>query len=141
MKTVTVKRKLGFNLVGLLVILGSPARGASAHDMEHSVLHLSQSSRITHQVSIEERDGYRYIDANGIPDHATGAFPNTGNPNSISAQRHRFRVTLTPQLAGRSTPARPTFGVALNGVLIQSGGFKCYKLWHKFTNRGQVGMK
>ncbi|MEO1401705.1 MAG: YHYH protein [Cyanobacteria bacterium J06635_1] len=121
MKTVTLGGKLGFTLAGVLVILGSTARGASAHDMGQATLHLSQSSRTLNQVSIEQSDGYRYIDANGIPDHATGAFPNTGNPNSIAAQSHRFRVTLTPQLAGRTTPVRPTFGVALNGVPFEPG--------------------
>ncbi|NEQ53120.1 MAG: YHYH protein [Leptolyngbya sp. SIO3F4] len=82
---------------------------------------LSQTNQITNQVSIEERNGYRYITSNGVPKHATGTFPNSGNPNTISAQNHTFRVTLTPQLTGNSTSVRPAFGVALNGVPFEPG--------------------
>ena len=31
---------------------------------------------------------YRIISSDGLPDHETGAFPNRGNPNRISAQRY-----------------------------------------------------
>ncbi|MEM9092147.1 MAG: YHYH protein [Cyanobacteria bacterium P01_F01_bin.53] len=100
---------LGWNnalrLLGLLAISGG----------------LLQASSLVNQVSIEEREGYRYIYANGIPDHATGAFPNPGNPNTISAQEHMYRVTLNPQLTGNITPVRPAFGVALNGVPFEPG--------------------
>ncbi|MBT9314150.1 YHYH protein [Leptothoe spongobia TAU-MAC 1115] len=83
-------------------------------------IRLSQTNLIN-QVRFEERDGYRYIYANGIPDHTPGTFPNQGNPNTISAQNHLFRVTLTPQLSGNSTPIRPVFGIALNGVPFEPG--------------------
>lgn len=69
------------------------------------------------RVSISTDGQYRYIEANGIPDHATGAFPNAGNPNSISAQNYSYQVPLNPQLTGTTIDAeRINFGVALNGV-------------------------
>lgn len=69
------------------------------------------------QVKIEVRDGYRYITANGIPDHATGAFPNRGNPNSISAQRYAFRVPANPKPSdGGNNANGQDFGIAVNGV-------------------------
>lgn len=71
------------------------------------------------RVEIVERDGYRYITANGLPDHDTGRFPNRGNPNAIREQRYRFRVPLRPQ--ANDTPRaydRQPFGVALNGVVF-----------------------
>jgi YHYH protein len=75
-----------------------------------------------HFVEITVRDGYRYITSNGIPNHATGRFPNHGNPNSIQEQRHTFRVPLQPKIAGRQTDAhRQPFGVALNGVPFDPG--------------------
>lgn len=81
---------------------------------------------------IEVRSGYRYIDANGIPDHATGSFPNRGNPNSISAQNYHFRVPLNPtpsQDAGRGY----LFGIAINGVPFDPGTAELWnnnRRWH-----------
>lgn len=96
---------LGFKVIGLLALSGG----------------LLQASGLTNEVRIEEREGYRYIYANGIPDHDTGTFPNPGNPNTISVQNHTYRVTLTPQETGVATLIRPAFGVALNGIPFEPG--------------------
>jgi hypothetical protein len=73
-------------------------------------------------VEITVRDGFRYITSNGIPNHATGRFPNRGNPNAIEEQRYTFRVPANPQAANRITDARrQPFGVALNGVPFDPG--------------------
>ena len=48
---------------------------------------------------------YRIISSDGLPDHETGAFPNRGNPNRISAQRYEMRVPARPQIAARTTPS------------------------------------
>lgn len=65
---------------------------------------------------------YRYIESNGIPNHDTGAFPNSGNPNTISEQQYHFRVPAAPQRAGRVTPlGMQPFGVAINGVPFDPG--------------------
>jgi hypothetical protein len=88
------------------------------------------------RVKIEVRDGFRYITANGLPDHKTGQFPGRGNPNSIQAQDYSFRVTVTPKAAdkpvviqpdgGRGGP--PTLsGVALNGVVFDPGTAEFWK--------------
>jgi hypothetical protein len=69
------------------------------------------------QVTITEADGYRIITANGLPNHPTGQFPGPRNPNAITAQSYRFRVTLTPKATDTPTPYdRQPFGVALNGI-------------------------
>lgn len=68
-------------------------------------------------IRIDEQGGYRYIESDGLPDHATGKFPNPGNPNAISSQDYKFRVPLKPKK--RSTPTsigHAAFGVAINGV-------------------------
>lgn len=68
-------------------------------------------------IRVDQAGGFRYIEADGIADHATGRFPNSGNPNSIKAQNYRYRMPLEPHPAGRETPVRhDTFGVAINGV-------------------------
>ncbi len=72
---------------------------------------------IPNEVSIKTDENYRYITANGIPDHDPGQFPNRGNPNRISTQRYRFRVPLNPVPARNPIEAgMMPFGVALNGV-------------------------
>lgn len=71
---------------------------------------------------ITVRGSYRYIQANGVPNHSTGKFPNRNNPNSIRAQNYRFRVPVKPKKRGsfRALTRHP-FGVALNGVPFDPG--------------------
>ncbi len=71
----------------------------------------------TNAVTIYEEGNYRYIESNGIPDHEPGQFPNSGNPNAISEQTHRFRVPIHPRSTGQAKAfGHNLFGVALNGV-------------------------
>lgn len=71
-------------------------------------------------VRITETGGQRCIISNGIPDHATGQFPNRGNPHRISAQRIKFCVTRNPSKGSRARPVQ-TMGIAENGVIIRPG--------------------
>jgi hypothetical protein len=65
----------------------------------------------------------RYIEANGLPDHATGTFPNAHNPNTISAQHYAFQVPASPAQTGVSTAngVLDIFGIAINGVPFDPG--------------------
>lgn len=79
------------------------------------------------RITVDEANGVRIIIADGIPDHATGQFPNPGNPNSISEQDYEFRMPLEPEIAGRITPLRrQAFGIALNGVPFDPGTAECW---------------
>jgi YHYH protein len=72
------------------------------------------------QMEIDERQGVRFMRADGLPNHATGAFPNRSNPNRIAAQSYYFRMPLRPVKTGRAVYYRPNhlFGVAVNGVVF-----------------------
>ncbi len=73
-------------------------------------------------VSIKTEGEFRVVKSNGWPDHAPGAFPRRGNPNTVAAQSYTFRLPLKPK-AGES-PARRGgwwWGVALNGVPFEPG--------------------
>lgn len=81
----------------------------------------------TNAVCTEVNGAVRYWYSNSIPDHATGNFPNQGNPNSISAQQNEFTMCAYPQLAGSFTDLHIDFGslgtcvayelgVAMNGL-------------------------
>jgi hypothetical protein len=76
------------------------------------------ATKVANRVEIAERDGYRFITADGIPDHETGRFPNRGNPNTIRAQDYDFRTPLVPKPVAGPRPfvGGWVFGVALNGV-------------------------
>jgi hypothetical protein len=62
----------------------------------------------------------RSIRANGLPDHATGAFPNPDNPNRIAPQSYAFELPLTGTQAATATALvlPQPFGIAVNGVLF-----------------------
>lgn len=69
------------------------------------------------EVSVRSDGQYRYVQSDGLPNHATGAFPNADNPNALSAQSHSFRMPANPQQAGRMAElGMNLFGVAVNGV-------------------------
>ena len=61
-------------------------------------------------------DGVRSLTGNGVPDHATGKFPNPGNPNRISAQHVSFTATLLPGRRDDAGMPVKISGYALNGV-------------------------
>ena len=83
---------------------------------------VSSNSTLKNEVEITIKDGFREITSNGIPNHATGAFPNRGNPNSIGPQQYHFRMPLEPKANERPTPMRGSlFGVALNGIVFDPG--------------------
>lgn len=71
---------------------------------------------------------YRYIRTNGIPDHATGRFPNRNNPNAIAEQDHLYRVPLNPVVAEQPTPIiLGPVGVALNGIPFDPGAAEFWR--------------
>lgn len=84
------------------------------------------------EVRVHERDGWRYIASNGLPNHETGRFPNRNNPNRISAQRYQFRMTLNPQRAERTTAVGMNlFGVGLNGVPFDPAAAEFWQRDHR----------
>ena len=75
------------------------------------------------EVTITTQNNLRVIRSNGLPDHETGAFPNSGNPHSISEQSIFVRVPLNPEIASTATSVlgsnnRPAYkaGIAINGI-------------------------
>ena len=79
------------------------------------------ASSLPSQVQIRIEGDWRIIESNGIPEHNTGAFPNEGNPNAISAQSYRYTVPAGPELSGQFTPTTGLFGVCINGVPLDPG--------------------
>jgi len=83
---------------------------------------ISPAYAFSGRVAITMQGPFRVIKSNGIPDHSTGAFPNEGNPNTISEQNYEYRVPKEPAKTGYSTPlGMYPFGVAINGVPFDPG--------------------
>ena len=73
------------------------------------------------RVRIYLSGGTRYIEANGIPDHSTGTFPNAGNPNAISEQSYALQVPGSPAEATSRTNVLGHWGIAINGIPFAPG--------------------
>jgi hypothetical protein len=110
-------------------------------------LALSQTSAQS-VCNIYVKENYRYIDSNGIPNHATGQFPNRGNPNTISPQKYNRRVPLNPTPIEQQ-PRGYDFGVAVNGVMFDPGTAELWNndmRWHyealsgMMATRGSLGV-
>ena len=72
------------------------------------------------QTTVTIANSERVINTNELPNHNTGDFPNSGNPNSISAQNTTRTYPLVPTLTQTSKNAREP-GVAINGVKFEPG--------------------
>ncbi len=93
---------------------------------ELNVVPATQAPSMPNEVTIEIDGDERVVRSNGIPDHKTGKFPNRGNPNTISKQKHEYRIPANPKIADRVTPMRGEFGVAINGVPFDPGAGEFY---------------
>ena len=88
----------------------------------------TQAATGASEIKISIEGEQRVITANGLPDHATGAFPNRNNPHKITAQQYRYTMPAKPVLAAKPTPlVRQPFGIALNGVLFDPGTAEAWK--------------
>ncbi|KAJ54266.1 hypothetical protein ACMU_18755 [Actibacterium mucosum KCTC 23349] len=85
------------------------------------------------QVSIVTRGSKRIMTANGIPTHPVAPFPNSGNPNRISAQNYRFEMPLSPRKGAARATGRSLVGVAVNGVPFDPGAAE---FWQGDRNSG-----
>jgi hypothetical protein len=94
------------------------ANGAHGANRRPAHVRFAEDERATGHVRFTDRDGFRYVEADGLPDHETGRFPNRGNPNSIRAQDYDFRLPLVPKPVEGPRPfvGGWVFGIALNGV-------------------------
>lgn len=87
----------------------------------------NRTPRARNEVRIEERGEDRGIEANGIPAHEVGRFPNRNNPNEISEQDYDIVIPANPEEAPEITPmdggrARyRVFGITLDGVVLEPG--------------------
>ncbi|MEP0521330.1 MAG: YHYH protein [Hyphomicrobiales bacterium] len=73
------------------------------------------------KVSVSIENGKRCYHSNGLPDHSTGVFPNSGNPNAISAQNVNVCVSTSPAKNATPRQHRGSVGIGINGVQFRPG--------------------
>ncbi|MEM7104937.1 MAG: YHYH protein [Bacteroidota bacterium] len=70
------------------------------------------------ETTVTIKGNKRVITTNALPNHKTGNFPNSGNPNAIKAQNRTYSLPLNPTFTGQAKWAKEP-GVALNGVKFE----------------------
>ncbi|MCC2113050.1 MAG: YHYH protein [Hyphomicrobiales bacterium] len=86
----------------------------------------AQAHAHNNKVSISVSGAKRCIVSNGLPNHWTGKFPNSGNPNRISAQNIRLCVPANPKKGATPRMVRGSIGVGINGVQYRPGTAEYY---------------
>ncbi|MEM6303974.1 MAG: YHYH protein [Pseudomonadota bacterium] len=74
----------------------------------------------TASVSVSKAADQRCVSSDGMPDHATGTFPNRNNPHAMQRQNLQFCVPLNP-VRGNTAQEVAVTGIAINGVKIRPG--------------------
>lgn len=70
-----------------------------------------------YEESVDSTRGVRIIKANGIPEHKTGKFPNSGNPNTIKPREVTYEIPLEPKPLKEIMPGMGIrTGVLFSGV-------------------------
>jgi hypothetical protein len=87
---------------------------------------LNATLGLTSSVNINCAGGQRVMTGNGVPDHVTGTFPNSGNPNRISAQVVQFTAPLAPVASTTATNVMIS-GYANNSVKFDPGTAESYQ--------------
>ena len=103
-----------------LLVRSSPSRAADTGVIDVTGDYEIVDEQTGCRVTVTVRNGVRRIVANGLPNHATGQFPNRNNPNAITAQSYDISLPVSPTKASASTAYNvpQPFGIALNGVIF-----------------------
>jgi hypothetical protein len=92
------------------------------------VVKANQKPITSNQISIKIAGDERVISANGVSQHLTGNFPNSGNPHEITEQSYTYRVPAKPSISGKVTAlGLHNFGIGVNGVPFDPGAAEWYQ--------------
>ena len=73
------------------------------------------------EMVVDESTGKRHFTGNSIPGHLVGTFPNPGNPNTIGTFNLDVSMTLTPEIAARTTSTQGyKGGVLMSGIQLET---------------------
>lgn len=93
-------------------------------DYDYNEFNDSSSVQLVSSAQWNCDNGSRNLTANGVPDHEVGTFPNSGNPNTISALTISEEYSLAPvetEIATELGGPRGVTAYILNGVKVDAG--------------------
>ena len=96
----------------------SPATTAGNPDLDLLASYELADTEFGTMVTVTVDGSTRTIVTNALPDHETGDFPNSGNPNTITAQDLTWTFPVEATFTGAAAFAM-TPGVAVNGVKFE----------------------
>jgi hypothetical protein len=110
------RRDMITSAIGATVGVAGTAVGANA-------LRPRSTANVTSRVSFRVEGTLRIVEANGLPGHEIGDFPNQHDPNAVTSQSHELRMPVRPVPGVEPVPIDMWwFGVALNGVPFDPSG-------------------
>lgn len=81
------------------------------------------AANVPSRVSFRVEGSSRVVEANGLPGHEVGDFPNQHDPIAVKSQSHRLRMPARPAHSEEAIPINMWwFGVAVNGVPFDPSG-------------------
>ena len=121
---------LAITVIGLFFLVARPPARRHTKTQSEGITHLvpaTSTPRIENRISITIEGGFRVIRSNGVPDHETGNFPNSGNPHRMAAQDYVYKIPAKPKQARSITPlGMRNFGIAVNGIPFDPGAAEWY---------------
>ncbi len=102
------------------------ASGTASLFCGYSASVLNPTVNLTSTVSTTCSTSLRTMTGNGVPDHATGVFPNSGNPNAIKAVNFQFKTNLNPAVTSQSAIDHVS-GYVNNGVKMDPSTAESYQ--------------
>lgn len=129
--TVTAKNASGTGAASASVSV-TPAAVASSvtgHVLcPYSATSVNPTNGLTSTVAMTCTTTLRTITGTGVPDHVTGIFPNSSNPNSMKEGSVRFSSTLNPAVVSATgTAVAHTLGYANNSVKFDPSTAETYQ--------------
>lgn len=88
-------------------------------DYSQTIYNADESVNDTSTASWTCDDSNRYLEANGLPDHEVGTFPNSENPNTITAQTVNVTFPLTPEIIDDEGISTRVVAYCTNGVKFE----------------------
>ena len=133
-------KTIAISLVAITAVAGAALaqqqrlRKHTAISVQELPLQTANRSAGRSSVKISVSGNTRTVKSNGIPSHAVGAFPNSGNPHAIKSQSYTYKMPANPKAGrARALDLSLAFGVGVNGVPFDPGAAE---FWQGQRNSG-----
>lgn len=97
--------------------------GVAFTSLATGIFRPDSAAKVASSVSFRVENSFRIVEANGLPGHEIGDFPNQHDPMGVELQTHRLKMPVRPVRSIEPIPINMWwFGVAVNGVPFDPSG-------------------